>query len=267
MSAPRGRRRKAKRPLFPPPAGLLPLAVLLAAWQLLGDPHAADFPSPGAWIDAGRAVQDRGLLLPALGTTLLTFALALALATLAGAALGTLLGASPAARRLLGPLTEFLRNFPPPAAVPVAVLLIGTTRATTLAVVVAAALWPIALNTQEAIDAVPRVRIDAGRALGLGRGRQIASVIVPGVLPAVAVGVRIAAPICLIVVLLAEMLTSTGGVGGLVLERQRQYDSAGVFACLAIVGALGLLTSAAVGLAERVLLRHQPPDHAEGNAP
>ncbi|WP_436764247.1 ABC transporter permease [Streptosporangium sp. V21-05] len=261
------RRPSTARPLFPPLVGLLPLAVLLLAWQMLGDRGSADFPPPTSWIEAIEAVRQRGLLVPALQRTLLVFAAALAIATVIGAAIGTLLGASTVARKAFGPLTELLRNFPPPAAVPVAVLLLGNTTTMSLIVIVATALWPIVLNTQEAVRVIPRVRIDAGRALGLSRGRQISSMIVPGVLPAVMIGVRVATPICLIVVLLAEMLASTGGIGHLILERQRLYDSAGVFACLAIVGVLGLLTSTLVGGFERVLLRNWPPGHNGRESP
>ncbi|GAA3226411.1 ABC transporter permease [Actinocorallia longicatena] len=245
--------------LFPPLTGLAPLALVLVVWQLLGDPDSANFPPPSSWFEAAEAVQRRGLLVPSLERTLLVFAAALAIAAVLGAAAGTVLGASPLARRVFGPLTEFLRTFPPPAAVPVAVLLLGTTTTMSLIVIVATAMWPIVLNAQEAVRTIPRVRIDAGRALGLSRGHRLVSVIAPGVLPAVMVGVRVATPICLIVVLLAEMLAGTGGVGHLILERQRLYDSAGVFACLAIVGVLGLLTSAVMGVLERVLLRNRPP--------
>ncbi|MDX6744183.1 ABC transporter permease [Actinocorallia sp. A-T 12471] len=260
------RRPRSGRPLFPPLVGLAPLALVLLLWQLFGDPDSVNFPPPGEWVEATKAVQDRDLLLPALEQTLAVFAVALVLAAVIGAAAGTLLGASAFARDAFGPVAEFLRNFPPPAAVPVAVLLLGDTLTMSLIVIVGTAVWPIILNTEEAVRAIPHVRINAGRALGLSRPRQITTLIVPGVLPAVMIGVRVATPICLIVVLLAEMLASTGGVGHLILERQRMYDSAGVFACLAIVGVLGLLTSATVGGLERVMLRNWPPSHAEGKS-
>lgn len=261
----RGSRAGRPRPLFPPLVGLAPLALLLALWQILGDPDSANFPPPASWLDAVQAVHERDLLVPAIRRTVLVFVAALAIATVVGAALGTLLGASARARKAFGPVTEFLRNFPPPAAVPVAVLLLGNGTTMSLIVIVSTAVWPIVLNTEEGVRAIPRLRIDAGRALGLSRSRQISAMIVPGVLPVVMIGVRVATPVCLIVALLAEMLGSTGGIGHLLLERQRLYDSAGVFACLAIVGILGLLISAAVGGLERKVLKNWPPSHSGGN--
>jgi len=258
-------RRKARdvRPLLPPLVGLLPLALLLVLWQVFGHVDSTEFPPPSTWLDALRAVDDRDLLWPAIQRTVLVFAAALAAATVVGAAAGTLLGASKTARSAFGPLADFLRNFPPPAAVPVAVLLLGNGLGMSLVVIVATALWPILLNTEEAVRAIPKARIDAGRSLGLSRRRQVTSMIVPGVMPMVMIGVRVATPVCLIVTLLAEMLASTGGIGQLILERQRLYDSAGVFGCLAIVGALGLLISVVVGAFERGLLKNWPPSHGD----
>ncbi|MFG1928660.1 ABC transporter permease [Cryptosporangium sp. NPDC048952] len=252
---------------FPPLIGLLPLVVLLVGWQVVADPDASNLPPPSTWWDAVRAVDERGLLVPAVVRTVLVFFAAITIATVAGVAFGTVLGASSRARAAFGPLAEFLRNFPPPASVPVAVLLIGNNLAMNLVVIVSAALWPILLNTEGAVRDIPPVRIAVGRMLQLSRTRRVFSLLVPSVLPMVMVGVRVATPVCLIVTLLAEMLASTGGIGQVILERQRLYDSAGVFGFLIIVAALGLLVTAIVGGLERVILRNWPPRHGDPQRP
>jgi ABC-type nitrate/sulfonate/bicarbonate transport system permease component len=243
---------------FPPLVGLLPLVVLLALWQLLGSPDSPSFPVPSEWFTALTSLDAGEVVLPAVARTILVFAGALLVATVLGVVLGTVMGASRKAERALSPLTEFCRTFPPPAAVPVAVLILGNTLGMSILVIVATAMWPIVINTVAGVQAIPSVRIDAARILGLSLRERIGKVVVPSVLPGIALGVRVAAPICLIVTLLAEMLASTGGLGQLILGRQRVFDAAGVFGLLVLIGVLGLVVNALVGWIEGRALANHP---------
>ena len=67
--------------------GLLPVLVLLTGWQLAGDPTSVTLPPPTAWFDALADLHRTGELWPAVGSTLLTYGLALCCAMLAGTAL------------------------------------------------------------------------------------------------------------------------------------------------------------------------------------
>lgn len=244
--------------VFPPLLGLLPLTLLLVIWQLFGDPESASFPPPSQWFGAVTSLDFSEVLLPATERTILVFVAALLLATVLGIALGTVMGTSTKTRRALSPFTEFCRTFPPPAAVPVAVLVLGNTLTMSLLVIVGTAMWPVVINTVVGVQAIPDVRVDAGRILGLSRRERILKVVVPSVLPGVALGVRVATPICFIVTLLAEMLASTGGLGQLILSRQRVFDSGGVFGLLVLIGILGLVVNAAVGWLEGRALANRP---------
>lgn len=245
-----GRRRNGVAMLV---VGLIPLGVLLALWQILGNEHDPRFPTPSVWITAIEQLFRDGSLLPALGSTTMSFLIALALSLVVGGLLGVLVGSVPAVARALGPLLEFLRVTPAAAVAPIAVLLIGTTSLTTIVVVVFAAIWPILLSTASAVQSLPAIRMDVARSLALSKTATLGKVVIPSLVPGVALGVRIATPICLVVVLVAEMLTSTGGVGQLLIQRQHSYDAAAVFGLLVIIGVLGLAVNIAVNTAERAL--------------
>src|SRR5882757_7986835 len=122
--------------------GLLPLVLLLAAWQALGPHGSPYFPPPSAWWTGVATLSRTGRLMPALSSTLVTFVLAIAIACILGGAAGILIGRSAAARRALGPLLEFCRGLPPPVIVPVAVLVLGYVEGLKLVIVVSVAVWP-----------------------------------------------------------------------------------------------------------------------------
>src|SRR5205085_7060804 len=110
---------------FPPLRGLLPLALGLVVWQLVGSPRSPYFPAPSTWAQGLADLWRAGALRPAASDTLVTLALSVGVATVLGTVLGLAVGASRTADRALNPTLEFARAMPPAAVVPVATLLIG----------------------------------------------------------------------------------------------------------------------------------------------
>ncbi len=236
--------------------GLTPLVIFLAYWQVFGTPRDPRFPPPSDWIAALVGPSQSSVIPAALGSTMTAFVYALLISTIVGAALGLLLGMSRRSSRALGPGLEVLRVLPPPTLVPVAVLLIGATTSTTVLVAVFGAIWPVMFNTAAAVGSIPDVRIEMSRTLGLSQRERITKVVLPSLIPGITLGVRVAAPLCLVVVLVAEMLASTGGIGHLLIQAQRSYSAASVFGLLALVGGMGLVLSLLVFIIERVLARN-----------
>lgn len=241
-----------------PLRGLLPLAALLVAWQLLADRTAVTLPPPTEWITALDALSRSGELWPAVGGSLAVYLAALVAAVVVGTTVGAAIGASPRIDRWLTPTLDLVATIPGAALVPIILLLLGITRTATVAVVALAIVWPILLNTVTAVRAIPAVRLDMSRTLGLstlGRWRKI---ILPSLMPDLLVGVRIASSLSLIVTVLADILGAGTGIGRLMEVRQASFDAAGGWGLLLIVGGIGYLASRSIGGLERFLLRHHP---------
>ncbi len=124
---------------LPAARGLLPLLLLLLLWQVLQPGPSPYFPGPARWWTATVGLYDRERLLAAFASTTVSFLEGLALAIIAGAAIGMMVGISTRAARALQPLLEFMRAIPPPVTVPVAALLIGYNETMKLTVVVLSA--------------------------------------------------------------------------------------------------------------------------------
>jgi len=239
--------------------GLLPLAALLGLWQLLGNPASPYFPPPSTWWHAVHNLNTAGTLAPAVSATVQTFLLGLALSILVGAAVGLAIGASQRVHRATGPLLEFCRAMPPPAIVPVALLLIGLGRSMEVSVIVFAGMWPIVLNTAAAVRSLHPLLLESARSLQLSPAARLRKVLLPALLPGLLLGVRVAAPVCVLVTLLVELLTGAPGVGSLLLAAQRNFVTAQAFGLLVVVGILGFLVNAGVGFLERRALAAWPP--------
>lgn len=226
-----------------PARGLIPLIAALGLWQVLGDPDSPFYPPPSEWWNALRPLWDEGLLLPALGWSSLTFLLGLLVATVLGTTLGILVGANRLADRALGPGLEFLRALPAASLVPVAALILGYTMQMKLAIVVLPATWPILLTCRSARRSLSPVLLDVPRTLGLSRRERLTKVVLPAMTQAVLLGVRVSAPLALIITLLVEIVTRVNGLGGLLGAAQSNFMSAQVYGLLVIAGALGFLVN------------------------
>ena len=244
---------------LPPMRGLLPLILGLAAWQALDLQKSPYFPPPSAWWASIETMIHNGKLMPALASTLTTFALAIMIASVLGGALGILIGRSRRMQRALGPLLEFCRGLPPPVIVPVAVLLLGYAESLKLLVVVWVAIWPMLLNTASATSLLDELLLDVSRTLRLDRLSTLRKIIVPAVVPDFLIGLRVAVPLAIIITLLVEMLTSLPGIGSLIVTSQRQFRSAEVYGLLVVVGLVGFLLNNLFLLIEQLILSRWPP--------
>jgi ABC-type nitrate/sulfonate/bicarbonate transport system permease component len=247
---PTGRR---TRPASAPLRGLLPLVVLLGAWQLFGDPTSPYFPTPSTWVSELQPLVTDGTLWKALGDTALTVGLGLLIATTVGALLGAAVGASRSLDRAFGPTLEFLRVLPAASLVPLAALLLGYTLEMKLAVVTLPATWPVLLTVRSARRAMSPVLLDVPRTLGLSRMARARKILVPSLTPSVLLGVRVSGPLALIITLLVEIVTRINGLGALMGAAQSNFRSAQVFGLLVIAGALGFAVNWLVTRAESVV--------------
>ena len=241
-----------------PLRGLLPLALGLIFWQIFAAANSPYFPPPSEWVRSLAALARAGRLWPAVGTTLMHFALALLICVLVGSAMGIALGRSRTADRLLGPLLEFARTMPAGALVPVAVLIMGYTASMTLAVVVVTSFWPILLNTRASARSISQDRLDTARALRLSWWATQRKILLPSVVPGIRLGTQIAAPITLIIVLLVEIMTQVSGVGRQIALAQSVFRSATVYGLVALTGCFGLAVNWFIGGIGRLMRKYDP---------
>lgn len=250
---------KTKRAAITPVRGLLPLVVLLGVWELVEHSDTSTFfPPPSQWFTQTWQLTKGGALVHALLATLETFAISLVIATALGTVLGLLIGRIPLAERLLGPLLEYFRFLPGVALVPLAVLIVGYTESMKLYVVVFGALWPVLLQVRQSAKAMEAVLADVAATLRMGRFAAFRKIYLPSIVPGMLLGLKIAAPLTLVLVLVVEISTQVSGLGQLMETAQQNFQAAQVYGLVIVVGVVALVINTVVSLAEGYLLRYRP---------
>ncbi|HWD03795.1 MAG TPA: ABC transporter permease subunit [Amycolatopsis sp.] len=250
--------RKNRKSGVAPLRGLLPLALLLVLWQVVGDTSSTFFPPPAVWFTQTSELFAGGGLLTGLLATLQTFVLSLLAATVLGAVLGLLIGRVPLAERLLGPILEYFRFLPGVALVPLAVLLVGYTESMKLYVVVFGALWPVLLQVRASAKEADVILSDVASSLRLSRFAAFRKIHLPSIVPGLLLGVKIAAPLTLVLVLVVEFSTQVSGLGKLMETAQQNFQSGQVYGLVVVVGIVALAINLLVSAVEGFLLRYRP---------
>ena len=239
-------------------AGLLGFGVLLELAPRAGVVPARYAPPLSRILAelADQAGQRRFWL--ALADTLRTWASGLAIAVGAGVALGVLIGASPLLRAATASTVEFLRPIPSVALIPLAVLLYGSTRTSTLLLVVYAAFWQVLVQVLHGVADVDPVARDTARAYRFGRWARVRYLVWPTALPYAATGVRLATSVALILAITGELVIGSPGLGREIAVAQSSGALPAMYALVLVTGLIGVAANVATRAAERRALAWHP---------
>lgn len=191
-----------------------------------------------------------GNLLPSLGRVLA----GLAIATAIGVPLGIALGRSPAVTGYLNPLLQFARALPVVTMAPVFIVLFKIGTEMEIATIVFGTVWPILLNTIDGAATVDPVQLETGLVFQLSAWQRLVRVIVPAALPKAFAGFRLSLSLSLILMVFAELVGSSNGIGYEMSNASNSFDMTFLWSTIVLLGILGYLLNALLGGAERLVL-------------
>jgi ABC-type nitrate/sulfonate/bicarbonate transport system permease component len=234
---------------------LVPVLIVAAWWWTSSNSTSPYFPPLR---DIIQAFRDNWLFrhVPTdAGPSLSRMGAGYGIAIVVGISLGMLLGLIPLLSRALGPPLEFLRAIPPPALIPVAILVLGIGNTMKVFVIVAGCIWPILLNTIDGVRGVDPTMLEMSRSYGVSRTREWSRILLPAALPQIFSGLRAALSIALILMVISEMIASTNGIGNFVLDAQRTFAIPEMWSGIILLGVLGYTLNALLMLVEQRVLR------------
>jgi ABC-type nitrate/sulfonate/bicarbonate transport system permease component len=238
-------------------AGFALIATGLAAleWAVLsGHVRRALVPAPTDVFTELVYIVRAGELWAPIGQTLLLLMIAYVIASALAIAAGLAMGRSRAVFNLFEPLVEVIRPLPKPALLPPLILFLGIGSAMKITIVGLAVFFPVLINTVQGVRGIDPVMIGTARTFGYGRFEIVRKIVLPAALPFIFTGLRVSLGLGLILVVVAEMLAGTGGVGYLILDMQRTFQSRAMYAWLVILACLGFaLNGGFVFLEKRIL--------------
>ena len=143
------------------------------------------------------------------------------------------------------------------ALIPIFFLWFGIGDTSKIMIIFKSCFFPIALNTIAGIKGVDSKLVNAARSLG-ANGRQLwTRVLIPAAMPMIMTGLRISTAISMMSLVGVEMLSSDSGIGFLVIDAQRTFDTERVFAGILVLSLIGFsLDRIARGIQHKVLSWH-----------
>ncbi len=168
-----------------------------------------------------------------------------------GLGLGLLMSLSAFWRDVLLPIFNFFRPVPPLAWIPLALLWFGLGDASKLFVMALAASVPLVINTMTGVAQIDRHLLEAARVHGARGWNWLGHVILPGALPHVMIGLRLALQTSWTVIVAAELLGAIWGVGKVLNAAKDDVYPGMVLVGMIVVAALGIISSALLRMFEK----------------
>ena len=241
--------------------GVIPIALVIALWQSLvtfGYAPVSLLPPPGSvFARLAHQLVTAGFLQDIAATLFRLFA-GFGIAVILGVTIGLAAAVSPGINAVVRPVVRVLAPLPKVALYPAMLLLLGFDHASKITLVAADALFPILLSTYYGASMVEQKLVWSAMAAGTPRSQILFKVVLPAALPSILTGCRIGLVISCIVVFLAEMITSTDGLGHELVAAARTFKTVDMFVPLLTISLLGLILNGLLHGVRTYLLRGFP---------
>ncbi len=181
---------------------------------------------------------------------------------LAAAACGIPLGVMTARCRQLGwlvdPVVHLFRSVPGITWLPIAMVWFGIGNVTTLFLIGLAGFFPIYVNTLHGVRGVPEHWERAARMLGANQAQLLLKVVLPGALPSIETGLRVALGVAWAYVVLGELTGVDRGLGAMIMDARMMGNLTAIIVGMICIAVLGRLSDVVLMKALRHVKGHRP---------
>lgn len=171
-----------------------------------------------------------------------------------GAALGITMGLSSMVRTFFYPIIALTYPIPKIAILPLIMLIFGIGEMSKIVVVAIGSFFLVLMNTLHGVDNVAKIHHDVVKVYRISKHNFIFRVVVPGALPSIFTGLKLAIGYCLVIVVAAEFSGAEAGIGYLIWQSWETFSIKAMYAGIFVIGALGLLFSLVLEFLERRLI-------------
>ncbi len=244
--------RKRRRAMQNIAIRVVSVAIVLGLWEMLGnriDPVL--FTKPSLVAVAAVQMVMSGELWNYLAPSLVVLAIGLSLAAVIGIAVGLTLARFWVVDVALGVYITFLYSIPSVALVPLIVLWTGYETTAKVVILFLFAFFPMAINTYQGVKNVDPKLVEVGRAFRCSEGQLWVNIVLPGALPFIVTGLRLAVGRGLIGMVLADLYTAISGVGYLIVRTASTYQVDKMFVPIVTLGLFGVTLTALLRVLER----------------
>ena len=238
---------------------LVGISLVVLLWAIISSTVSKDLPSPWkTWEESKvyilspwekRGEMDQGILRMA-SYSLWRVGKGYFLALLIGTPLGFLLGNSGLLSRMFDPVIQVLRPISPLAWLPLGLVLFRQSKPAALFTIALCSMWPTVANTMHGVRAIPQDYLNVAKVLRLSPWKRFTKVLLPSALPYMFTGFRLSLGLAWLVIVAAEMLTGTPGVGGFLWQEYNSLIYSHILLCILTIGVIGFALDRLMGMAE-----------------
>jgi sulfonate transport system permease protein len=236
-------------------------AILLVSWEVASRTGLLPkllLPAPFDVARAAVTAIEHGGLLQHLGVSTLRAAAGLLIGSSIGLVLGLLTGLSRKLQLVLDTPLQMLRAIPALALVPLVILWFGLGETAKLFIVSVTVVFPVYLNTFHGVRSVDPQLVEMARTYRVSGFRLYREIILPGALPSILVGLRFALGLAWLVLIVAETIGATQGLGYVAMNAREFMQMDMLVLTIVLWAILGKLADVLARALERRLLPWQP---------
>lgn len=234
--------------------GAFGIGVLLALWWFGGwivsnsdDLFAfADF-APAPTLSRLWDMVASGEVLTMSGPSLTRVGLGLLYATLIGVPVGIMIGRMKRLNEVANVPFQFLRMISPLSWMPIAVMAFDSWDGAIVFLIGMAAIWPILFSTASGVRRIDPAWLKVARNLGANPLHMLFSVILPAIAVDVLAGIRLALGVAWVVLVPAEYLGVTSGLGYAINDARDTLEYDRLAATVVVIGVIGFALDALAG--------------------
>jgi NitT/TauT family transport system permease protein len=226
-------------------------------WELLSRTERIDplfWPAPSSLWDTARALIEDGSLFEDIWASLLRILGGFLLGSVPGVILGLAMGLFWPVRVFFMPIATAIYAVPKIAILPLVIIAFGIGETSKLVVVALSIFFLVVLNTMSGVLTIDRSYQDVAKNFGANGWQLFFTVALPGALPAIFTGLRLALGFSLIVIVGTEFLAAKNGVGHLIWQSYQTLAIKKMYVGLIVTGLMGWSLTLALDAIERVAL-------------
>lgn len=226
---------------------------LIAAWEAAARTGVIDtlvFPAPSTIVMAFGPIWREGMA-QNVAVTLGRFLAGLALGSIPGIGVGLAIGRSTRLRRVVEPFIAAVHPLPKIVLFPLFIVIFGVSEWSRIGAIALTVFFPVVINASAGARQISPLYFEVIRNYGGTRFDAFRHVVLPGSLPMVLNGLRIAANLGLLVTIAIEFTVMSGGIGSIIWIALQTMRIEQLYAGIAVISLIGI----AINVPIQLLLR------------
>lgn len=242
------------------PALIVLCTLTVWEWSVhSGRLSALFFPAPSVVVMTIVRLLRSGELVTHTRATLLRVVFGLVLGGVPGLLVGLAMGWWRPLRDALDPLVAAVHPLPKIAVLPLIMIIFGIGESSKVVAIAVGTFFPMLINSMAGVRQLSPIHFEVAENYGANPLQVLTRVVIPGSLPLVLVGARLAVNIALLFTIAVELVSAREGLGEMIWLAWQTLRTEDLYASLAVIGALGIVFN----LLLQFLAKRLVPWHAE----